>query len=280
MHASLLWTRTKIRCTNYLRKRLFERVHRDHVNYYTYLDSSELRRTKSSETLFVFGSGSSLNEITPEEWQQIAAADTLGFNQFIRQDFLDLRYYLVREIGGIDHSKTAISNRAYDEFREALRSRRLAETVFLLQGDLLADVSIEVQHRFLLPEGCRIWLYRTLSRKTTVLPSASLDDGLVHAGSTLADAVSFGYAMGYSSIVLVGIDLYDRRYFWLRADETRREDLARDASHTDMHNTAKPILSLMKSWAVFLQHRGVSLTVYNRRSLLAEVMNIYPARGV
>lgn len=276
----LFWTRAKIRYVNYLRRRLFERVHRDHVNYYVYLNSAELQQTKSSDTLFIFGCGASLNEVTPEEWERLAAGDTLGFNQFIRQDFLDLRYYLVREIGGIDHKNTAVSNGAYDRFRDAVRARRLAETVFLLQGDLLADVSIEVQHRFLLPEGCRMWFYRTLSRKTSALPSASLDDGLIHAGGTLTDAVSFGYAMGYNSIVLVGVDLYDRRYFWLGEDETRQEDVARAASHADVHNTAKPVVELMKRWTVFLEERGVSLTVYNPRSLMAEVMDVYPARGM
>tara|TARA_B100002003_G_C13827369_1_gene406871 strand:- start:39 stop:416 length:378 start_codon:yes stop_codon:yes gene_type:complete len=91
--------------------------------------------------------------------------------------------------------------------------------------------------------------------------------------------VSFGYAMGYGSIVLVGVDLYDRRYFWLGEDETRPEDLARDAAHTDVHNTARPVVDLMRQWTEFLKERGVSLTVYNPQSLLAEVMDVYSARG-
>lgn len=263
---------------NCLRKQLFDLVHGDHVNYYSYLSSAGLRQTKSSDTLFIFGSGASLNDITAEEWQRFESCDTLAFNQFIRQDFIDLGYYLVREIGGIDHRNTGVSNRAYDQFREAVRGRRLAKTIFLLQKDLLADVSIEVQHRFLLPQGSRIWFYRTFSRKASTFPSENLDKGVIHTGGTITDAVSFGYAMGYRSIALVGVDLYDRRYFWLGDDETRPEDTLRGANHTDVHNTARVVIDLMGRWTRFLDERGVSLTVYNPRSLLAGVMPVYPER--
>ena len=84
------WNHTKLRCVNYLRKRLFESVHRDQVNYYAYLSSDELRQPKSSDTLFIFGSGFSLNAISAREWQHFESADTLSFNQFIRQDFVNL----------------------------------------------------------------------------------------------------------------------------------------------------------------------------------------------
>ena len=275
----VFWNHTKIRCLNYLRKRLFELVHRDHANYYAYLSSDELRQTKSSDTLFIFGSGFSINAITEREWRQFESGDTLSFNQFIRQDFVNLDYYLIREIAGIDHQNTGLSNRAYDHFRECVRGPRFTKTVYLLQNDLLGEVSIEVQHRFLLPQGSRIWFFRTFSRKRSALPSNNLDKGVIHTGGTLTDAVSFGYAMGYGSIVLVGVDLYDRRYFWLGEDETRPEDLARDAAHTDVHNTARPVVDLMRQWTEFLKERGVSLTVYNPQSLLAEVMDVYPARG-
>ena len=273
------WNHTKLRCVNYLRKRLFELVHRDQANYYAYLSSDELRQTKSSDTLFIFGSGFSLNAISAREWQHFESADTLSFNQFIRQDFVNLDYYLIREIGGIDHQNTGLSNRAYDHFRERVRGPRFKETVYLLQKDLLGEVSIEVQHRFLLPKGARIWLYRTFSRKQNALPSNNLDRGVIHTGGTISDAVSWGYGMGYKSIVLVGVDLFDRRYFWLNEDETRVEDTLRAADHTEVHGTAQVVVDLMKRWTEFLKERGVSLTVYNPQSLLAEVMDVYPARG-
>lgn len=271
----LWWVRTRIRCLNGLRSWLFAATHRDRFNYYSYLGTDELRRTKSSDTLFIFGSGSSINDLTSDEWRQCEACNTLAFNQFIRQEFVELDYYLVREIGGIDHRNTTASNRVYDRFREAVRRPWMAETVYLLQKDLLADVSIEVEHRFLLPERSRIWFYRTLSRESGAVLSDDLDAGLIHAGGTLTDAVSFGYAMAYTSIVLVGVDLYDRRYFWLKDDQTRAEDAQRGASHRDAHNTAQPIIDIMRRWTLFLSERGVSLTVYNPRSLLAEVMPVY-----
>ena len=38
--------------------------------------------------MFIFGSGASLNAITPTEWTEIERHDTLGFNWFVRQSFV------------------------------------------------------------------------------------------------------------------------------------------------------------------------------------------------
>lgn len=248
------------------------------MTYYDYLSSEKLRQTKSSDTLYIFGSGFSLNALSSEEWRHFESGDTLSFNQFIRQDFIRLDYYLAREIGGINHADTVASNQVYDLFREAVLGPRFAGTIYLLQDDLLAEVSIELQHRFLIPRGARIWCYNTFSRSLRALPPRDLDRGIIHAGGSISDAVSWGYGMGYKSIVLVGVDLYDRRYFWLQKDENRVEDTQRGASHRDVHNTAPVIVDLLRRWTAFFKEQGVSLTVYNPRSLLAKVMDVYPYR--
>ena len=47
-----------------------------------WLDADALRATRRAETAFVFGCGASLNELTPAEWEHIAAGQTIGFNYF------------------------------------------------------------------------------------------------------------------------------------------------------------------------------------------------------
>ncbi len=41
---------------------------------------------------------------------------------------------------------------------------------------------------------------------------------------TLVDAVNVAYCLGWKEIVLVGIDLYDSRYYWLPPDKTLTYD--------------------------------------------------------
>src|SRR5689334_17862866 len=50
---------------------------------YRELDEQGLVAARRSDTVFVFGSGYSLNSITPDEWAAIARHDTFGFTAFI-----------------------------------------------------------------------------------------------------------------------------------------------------------------------------------------------------
>ena len=54
---------------------------------------------RRSETVFVFGSGYSLNEISDAEWQHIAAHDVFGFNAFYHQRWVPANFHLLR--GGL-----------------------------------------------------------------------------------------------------------------------------------------------------------------------------------
>ena len=52
------------------------------------------------------------------------------------------------------------------------------------------------------------------------LPTRSFAQGVRHAPGTLSDVVNCAYLLGWKDIVLVGVDLYDSRYFWLEQDQT------------------------------------------------------------
>ena len=51
-------------------------------------------------------------------------------------------------------------------------------------------------------------------------------DGLRHIAGTLSDAVNCAFCLGWRHIVLVGVDLYDSRYFYLPPDQTATVDRA------------------------------------------------------
>src|SRR5687767_720284 len=71
---------------------------RRQAHRYRFLTEGELRATRKSDTLFVFGSGASLNAVSASQWQEIGRHDTLGFNWFVRQEFVRCDYHLIREI--------------------------------------------------------------------------------------------------------------------------------------------------------------------------------------
>ena len=57
-----------------------------------------IRKISPISYLFL-DSGYCLNNVAKHEYDYINNYDSLSFNQFYKQDFIDLTYYLVREVG-------------------------------------------------------------------------------------------------------------------------------------------------------------------------------------
>ena len=71
----------------------------------------------------------------------------------------------------------------------------------------------------------------------------SMNSGFVHYGGTLSDALCFAYQLEYAEVILCGVDLYVRRYFFVKYDEIRDIDLESGAKNTSIHNTREGFLN-------------------------------------
>jgi hypothetical protein len=252
---------------------------------YRALDAAGARARRRGARVFVFGSGYSLNDVSPAQWRHIEAHETVGFNAFVRQNWVRTDFHLVRGWGegvgaGFDW------RRACGELAGLIDANpHYKNTVLIVQGDASAEVGNRLLGGGFLAPGRDIHRYRT--RRDLDLPTARLEDGLVHGNGTLCDAVNFAAAMGWTEIVLVGVDLYDTRYFFLPPDRTLNTDYrtgeARVAQISDRgqrwdqpHSTfANGAVALFGRWNAHFAARGVSLSVWNPRSLLRAVMPVY-----
>ena len=251
-------------------------------NRYQLLTEPQLLGSRQSQTVFIFGSGASLNEIAPQTWAHIAAHDTFGFTAFIYQRWIPVRYHLLR--GGIEGS---LAWRAYaEDFCATLNANHhFADAILILQGEYSAMFANQILGYHLIRPNTRIFRYRTAYGGD--LPTRSLSEGVRHIHGTLTDAVNIAACMGWTQIVLAGVDLYDSRYFWLPPDKTYGVDESglmvpadrtyRGRSVDDRHNTAiNGVVQTMAAWHEHLgRERGIQLSVLNPRSLLADVMPIY-----
>lgn len=250
---------------------------------YPRLDESQVRAARRSDTVFVFGSGSSLNDVTEAEWESIAAHDTFGFNAFYQQDWVRTDFHLLR--GGVygELRWRVHANEVSDRLRA---NSRFAGTIFLLQEDYFGYFANQLVGHGLLPPGARVFRYRTAREPGP--PTRSFAEGVRHSPGTLADAVNCAYLLGWREIVLAGVDLYDSRYFFLEPDETlaydpRRGTLVpaevnniRGNRYDEPHNTAASgVVEQMTEWGRVLAAEGVRLSVLNPRSLLADVLPLY-----
>ena len=174
-----------------------------------------------------------------------------------------------------------------DEFSGMMNNNpHCANTNFLVQGEFIAQFCNQLIGYRLLRPGTKIFRYRTM--RGDGLPTAALREGVRHTVGTLSDAVNAAACMGWTDIVLVGVDLYDSRYFFLPRESTYGLDEAtgtlvpadvnlRGLGPGDVHNTARNgIVQTMGEWReVLARERGISMSVYNPRSLLANVMPVY-----
>lgn len=252
---------------------------------YRLLTVKELLATRKSDKVFIFGSGYSLNDIALQQWAHFAGYDTLGLSGFIYQKWVRTDYHLVR--GWVETSDGFSGWKKFTpEFANTLEGNPFfRDTILVMQGDYSAQFCNQLLGYGYIGAGRRVFRYKTVRYDGP--PTVSLDQGLRHAVSTLCDAVNFAFCMGWKEIVLVGVDLYDSRYFWLPPDKTLTFDLSvgtpvpssttvRGIRFDQAHSTAKNnLIKLMAEWQALMKTAGCELIVYNPRSLLARVLPLY-----
>jgi hypothetical protein len=230
---------------------------------YRSLSADELRASRRSDTVFVFGSGRSLVDITPDEWARIAEHDTFSLREFPRQQFVRADYHMTGEVDFLD------------EYAQRIRDNpRYADTVFLVQGGWRGSHGNELIGRRLLLPGASVFRFRRTSRARYSPPSRRFDDGIVHGFNSIISATNLAILIGWRRIVLTGVDLYNKEYFWLPPGETRtyeQPEITAESLFTSAHAT----IDLLRRWHDLLEPEGTELRVYNPRSLLAEHLGVF-----
>ena len=249
---------------------------------YRALNESQLTGTRKSDTVFIYGSGASLNDITPAEWAHMAEHDTFGFTAFIYQKWIRVGYHLIR--GGVEGS---LVWRAYaEDFCASITGNPMFDdAILILQGEYFAMFANQILGYKMIRPNTRIFRYQTARGEG--LPTRSFSEGIRHNAGTLCDSVNVAACMGWKRIVLVGVDLYNSQYYWLPPDKTFGVDdrglmvpvdvSSRGQRFDQPHNTVRNgMVDTMAAWRSHLEREhGIALSVFNPRSLLASVMPVY-----
>lgn len=182
------------------------------------LDIAALRR---SDTVFILGSGSSVNDLNEADWDTIATSDSIGFNQWLIHSFVPTFYFVELGCSSLEH----------DRYMVELLCRRLPD---LGSMPIIVESKCWIRERsvaYKLPRQLsnRLYFYAPSYHRTTSSPvlawamrrsSASWKRGsgdlrtMVHHRASLSAIVLFAFLAGYRDIVLVGVDLNTPYYFW------------------------------------------------------------------
>lgn len=230
---------------------------------YRHLSEAELLATRTSDTVFILGSGKSILDIPEDRWLAMEQFQTVSFSQFARQSFVRADYHVHGEIYGID-----------DYARWFHVNPKYASTIHVVQEGWPAHASNELVARKRLPDSARVFRYRRTARARNAPPSRRFRSGLAHGFNSALSVTNFALLMGWTRIVLVGVDLYDREYFWLKRGE-RREDEEDFLAVDDAFHHAERIVPMFERWRGIVEPSGVQLQIYNPRSILADVLDVF-----
>ena len=257
------------------------------------LETLNLKRLKTGDTLFVLGSAWSINNIADERWQIIDRHDSVGINFWPAHPFVP-RFYHFENMTYDEQPEM------YDALRSLLerRSEAYAKTVKIITE---VNATGPRQAVFELPEGIRRELYVGFSMPVVARNEEELRAGIRYLSSigafTPRDHVAwiFKYGgsviammalaaiMGYRRIVLCGVDLNKQNYFY--QDQQRYPECAdwEFVSRKEVQKTARRLPWLVPAqsavWIfneVILEPAGIELFVESKESTLFPKVPLAP----
>ena len=227
----------------------------------------EVKSKKTSDTIFILGSGYSINRVTDEQWDIIRSHNSIAFNWFCKHSF-EPTYFLIREQANLR------SRRCKGETIEDLINliNRYDNTV-----GIICDVSAHTKKAYRHYEDERIKIpcvvvkddKSSRYKRFNNMKRDPSKKGLIHGNCTMYNVLHLVTFLGYKKIIFVGVDLYDSRYFWLAKNITRRAVAKKHKKCREKHVIASKVMQLVRRYQ---RHTGVKVDVANPRSLLKRVI--------
>lgn len=198
----------------------------------TPLNRSILTRMKSSDTVFILGSGSSINQISEAGWDVIDDHDSMGLNRWPIHDFVPTylifempslnagremrrQYWELLEIKKADYEETRLILKDVDRFFHTSSVDAVPDwltTGLMLSPDIeLPPLLGDSRERFRT-------VLRCIDERNYLAQDGRIDQLFKKRGS-VSYTLFLATILGYERIVLCGVDMVDSKYFW---DERRK----------------------------------------------------------
>jgi hypothetical protein len=246
---------------------------------YTSIKKQDWSKYKTSDTIFIFGSGPSINDISKEQWEYINTHDSFGINYFFLKRVPTTFYYCGYEPTSNHTLELSFAN------DEKLRSLYQKSIWFLP-----SKVIYRLYHPRIIPS---FFPQNTKLAIFDVPPSIQFDNDRhflaedfkrsILYRSTISTAIYLADCIGYKNIVLMGIDLHTYHHFF---DDYEVFCEIRKKYYYDQHklgkeNTFEDLLPKKESkkrtleeyyYAVnelYFQPKGTNIYVGNKNNMLS-----------
>ena len=237
-----------------------------------------MNKVKKSDTITIYGCGSSINNLTENEKDRLHQFDSVAFNWFAFSH-IPVTYYLVREQANIPkrvHGDETVDNFYYLINKYYKKSCIVIHDLKHHSPDAYDYSCYNNPTRQFIPSYITVKDVKLKGNDPGVerwRKENILKDGIHHGKTTMTNVLHFAVWMGYEKIIFVGVDLYDSRYFWLKDNETRYSVRNKKKNMNSQHQAANDTLSLVKK--VKQIYPDIKMYTYNKKSLLSNIIEVW-----
>jgi hypothetical protein len=239
------------------------------------LHEANVLRIKKSDTVFILGSGPSINALPEQKWSTIAKHDSMACNFWLFHNFIPT-FYFYEAIGYRD-------GKYFEVFRHVAEKRAqeyahcikivtglvgLAPKFDLFRPDSWAENLYTV---YTIPVAARDELEFThglhLARSLRLFRSSRRIRFIFKQASSVTGLISFAVRMGYKQIVLCGVDLHTAEYFY------QDPEFYPDGAQVEFQPRSAPLLLITpQSWKILTD---VAVVLMKREILEPAGIKIY-----
>lgn len=176
---------------------------------------------KKSDTIFLLGSGPSINNLTPQNFSDIKKHDSIGFNFWFAHEFVP-NFYMMQVLKEKPSPMLDLFCDRIDDYGKVsfiIRGSALAKGMFDLDDKRLIKLkekTVYFLNEYPIAGRCRIEIDTLIDYMHALgfLEHGRIGDFVPKWRGTLGLLVSLAYQMGYKNIVLCGMDMRDSNHFW------------------------------------------------------------------
>ena len=254
--------------------------------FYKVEDEIDIKKKLTSKTIFIFGAGSSICDLNKRQLKRISNFHTMGCNYFVIQDFIQLDFHVFREIGKSskpeDQGKVVFDFNLIFKLSEILKkNRKLQNTIFFLQAGYDAWGPNLMRGLRVFKKSAKIFLYSNTKNFRSIKTSHNLNDPIYHGSSTITDCIHLAYLLGFNKIILCGVDLNNKRYFWnkkklkffdLNGVTSDGGEYSGDNNQSESHRSKDGLVRDLKKWNKDLKKLNIKLYTLSTKSALSDFL--------
>lgn len=232
-------------------------------NGFRLAERKQLLKFKKSDTFVILGSGSSINELSQNDWIRISQHDSIGFNWFFCHPFVPDYYHMELMEEEFPFFKKCYS-RIKDNYSTVpfmVNSNHLSKDWNASTLNFINELTITTPERYSeVSESAFREILRYYYRTKRFLNK----DLLIHPRASIIVLISFAVLLGYKKIILAGIDLKNSEPFY--NDPINKSEL------TEMVSTMKREKGIKSNTGM---HPTADKNLYPKTLTIDKIIKIY-----